>query len=289
MTFNGPPPPQEKPSSMIETPEYWKDNPPFKSPKKYFELQFNFAKLMAERTGISLTEAVANYAPILRKATHVLGEDGKELESIEGLTDENIFDAGYAMAQERRKEAKGETTPYYDEKGLRFGCSSYDYDPATKTVGVHFFNAEAEEEWQDGKDVSKGPLSIDKLERRKQELTQMFRDIKARHPEAKYVHGRSNLYNLEPYRRLYPSTYKVSEEVDYDSELWKQGMGIWGQFLGGKDKVEGEYGFRQEVADEFLEKAKEVPLDRLADALPNPPRTADGDIQDFYDFYGIKD
>ena len=290
MTFNGPPEPTHEKLPAVETPEYWKDNPPFKSPKEYFKLQYEFAKIMAERNGISLTDAIAEYAPIMQKALHKLDANGKELaDPIEGLTEESLFEAGYEMAQERRREAKekDEHTPYHDEKGLRFGCHSYDYDESTKTVRVHFFNAEAEEEWEDGKDVAKGPLSKEKIDRRRHELAEMFKDIKARHPEAEHVHGRSNLYNLEAYRRLYPESYEVGD-VDYSPELWKQGMGIWGQFLGGNEKAEGEYGFKRELAEEFLEKAKTTPLDALADALAYPPRTADGPIQDFYDLYGIK-
>jgi hypothetical protein len=289
MTLNGPPKPsQETLPADIEAPEYWKDNPPFKSPKKYFELQFEFAKLMAERTGMPLAESVKAYAPILEKSIHTLDAEGNELAPLEGLTDENMFEVGYAMAQERRAQAKseGETIPYRDERGDRFGCSSYDYEEDTKTVRVHFFNAEADEEWVDGKDISKGPLSVEKADRRRHELTQMFRDIMEKHPDAKHVRGCSNLYNLESYRRIYPDTYEVGD-IDYDPKRWSRGMAIWGQFLGGKDKVPGEYGFRQDLADEFLEKAKEVPLDRLADALPMPPRAAHGDIQDFYDLYGI--
>lgn len=285
MTFNGPPqPPQEKLSTDIETPEYWKENPQFVYPKGLFDTQYKFAKIMAERQGISLIDAVKEYAPLLNKAIHT---EGEEKELIPGLTDENLAEAGYAEVLERRKSYDKEGLKYHDEKEDRFGCSYYRYDEATQTIAPHFFNAEAEEEFVDGKDVSKGPLSKEKLERRKAELTEMFRDIKAKHPDAKYVKGKSNLYNLEAYRRLYPSTYEVGD-IDYDPVLWKGNTDIWGQFLGGHEKNPGEYGFKQELADEFLEKAKEVPLDRLVDAVSMPPRTAEGDIQDFYDFYGIK-
>ena len=181
----------------------------------------------------------------------------------------------------------GEPTPYHPEGGARFGCHYYDYDEATKAINVHFFNAEFEEEWVDDKDVSKGPLDREKLDRRKHELADMFRDIKQKHPDALYVQGRSSLYNLPSYRRLYPDTYEVGD-VDYDPKLWSQGTTVWGQFLGGNGKEPGEYGFKQELAEEFMEKVKDAPTERLADALPNPPRTAKGDIKDFYEFYGIR-
>jgi len=291
MTFNGPPhPPQEKLSADIETPEYWKENAQFVYPKGLFDTQFEFAKIMAERQGIPLMEAVKEYAPLLNKAIHT---EGEEKVPIPGLTDENLAEAGYAEVLERRKGYEKSGLPYreipYHGEGARFGCSYYRYDEATKTIAPHFFNAEAEEEFVDGKDVSKGPLRTEKLSRRRAELAEMFRDIKEKHPDAKYVRGLSNLYSLphDAYTRLYPLAYKVGD-IDYDPALWKGNTDIWGQFLGGHEKAPGEYGFKQELADTFLEKAKEVPLDRLADAVSMPPRSAQGDIQDFYDFYGIE-
>lgn len=291
MSFNGPPqPPQEKISADIETPEYWKENHQFVYPKGLFDTQYKFAKIMAERRGISLIQAVQDYAPLLNKAIRT-EDESKEL--IFGLTDENLAEVGYAETLERRKSYDKSGLPYHEEpfhgEGARFGCFYYRYNEKTKTIAPHFFNAEAEEEFQDDRDVSKGPLSREKFDRRKAELTDMFRHIKEEHPDAKYVQGKSNLYSLpnDAYTRLYPPTYKVGD-IDYDPALWKGNTDIWGQFLGGHDKNPGEYGFKQEIADEFLEKAKEVPLDRLADAVPLQPRSAEGDIQDFYDFYGIK-
>lgn len=266
-------------------PEYWKNNPQFVYPKGLFEAQYEFAKIMADRQNIPLVEAVQTYAPLLNKAIRT--EDGQK-ELLPGLSDENLLDVGYATVLERRRSYDKNGLEYHDEREGRFGCFYYRYDEATKTVSPHFFNAEAEDEWEDDKPVSRGPLSKEKIERRKAELADMFRDIKARHPDAKYVRGRSNLYNLEAYRRLFPPTYEVSEEIDYSPELWAGNTDIWGQFLGGDQKEKGEYGFKQELANEFLEKVKQVPLDKLADAAPMPPRTAYGDIHDFYDFYGIE-
>lgn len=269
----------------MATPEYWNNNPQFVYPKGLFETQYEFAKIMAERQNISLIDAVETYAPLLNKAIRT---EDEQRELLPGLTDENLLDVGYATVLERRKSYDKKGLEYHDEKEGRFGCFYYRYDEATKTISPHFFNAEAEDEWQDDKPVSKGPLGKEKIERRKAELADMFRDIKAKHPDAKYVRGRSNLYNLEAYRRLFPSTYEVSEEIDYSPELWAGNTDIWGQFLGGDEKEKGEYGFKQDLADEFLKKAKKVPLDRLADAVPMAPRTAYGEIQDFYDFYGIE-
>lgn len=277
-------PPQVHKPESIETPEYWRENPQFVYPKGLFDTQYEFSKIMAEREGTTLIDAIEKYAPLLNKAIRTEDEEKKLMP---GLTDENLAEAGYAEVLERRKSYSKDGLKYHDEKEGRFGCFYYRYNEVSKTVAPHFFNAEAEEEFVEGKDVSKGPLSKEKLDRRKAELTEMFRDIRTKHPDAKYVRGKSNLYNLEAYRRLYPPTYEVGD-VDYDPALWKGNTDIWGQFLGGNNKAPGEYGFKQELADGFLKKAKEVPLERLVDAVPMPPRSAQADIQDFYDFYGIK-
>ena len=285
MSLNSPPkPPQEK-FPTIETPEYWRENRPFRFPRRYFELQFAFAKIIADRTGRPLAETV-EAAPAVRNATHILDTVGHTLGTEEDITDENMLEKAWERSLERHAKLDSSPTPYHEDGKERFGCHYYSYNESEKTVWVHFFNAEFEEEWVDGKDVSKGPLDKEKMGRRMHELTDMFREIKARHPEALYVRGCSNLYNLPSYRRLYPDTYVVGD-IDYNPKLWKQGTTIWGQFLGGHNKTEGEYGFKEELAAPFLEKAKTVPLDRLADALPYPPRTAEGNIQDFYAFYGI--
>ena len=291
MSFNGPPkPPQEMHRPKVETPEYWKGNLPFKSPQKFYELEFKLAKLMAKRTGMPLLDAVDTYASVVRNHIHTFNEEGDwEITGLEeGVTDENILEHSWKRSLERHTERNSTPTQYHEEGSFRFGCHYYDVnEDAPDTINIHFFNAEFEEEWVDGKDISKGPLDKNKIDRRTHELTDMFRDIRARYPNAKYVQGRSSLYNLEAYRRLYPDTYKVGE-IDYDPKLWSQGTTVWGQFLGGNDKEKGEYGFKAELAEEFLEKAKTVPVERLADALPMPPHFVHGKIQDFYDLYGIK-
>ncbi len=177
MTFNGPPKPAQERPPRVEAPEYWKENLPFKFPRKLYDLEFEFAQLMAERAGTSLVEAVDTYAPVIRNHIHTFDEKWNITGLSEGVTDENMLEMAWDKSLERHKENNSEPTVYHDEDGTRFGCSYYTFDEATKTVYVHFFNAEFEEEWVDGKDISTGPLDKGKLDRRKHELTDMFRDI----------------------------------------------------------------------------------------------------------------
>jgi len=284
------PPVSRVESSKIKTPEYWKENCEFKSPRKYYDVQFEFAKIVAERTGMTLVEAVDKYAPVVRNHIHTFDDEWEITGMAEGVTDENMLEKAWEKSIEMHKVRNSVPTPYHKEGGSRFGCHYYNVNETDpKVIDIHFFNAEFEEEWVNGKDVSKGPLDSSKRKRREHELTEMFRDIKARHPDAERVRCQSSLNNLESFYRLYPKSYEESiGDPDYDPKLWGKGTTVWGQFLGGNEKAPGEYGFKEELVAPFLEKAREVSLERLVDALPNPPRTAEADIQDFYDMYGIK-
>lgn len=280
--------PRPHTSESIPTPEYWEGNKPFKSPRKYYELQFEFAKLMAERTGMTLVDAVDAYAPVMRNHIHTFDEDWNITGLEEGITDENMLEKAWEKSLVRHVERNSEPTEYHPE-GSRFGCHYYDYDEASKTINIHFFNAEFEEEWEEGKDVSKGPLDSSKLDRRMHELTDMFKDIKKRYPDAERVRCQSSLNNLNSYLRLYPESYRATVgDIDYDPKLWAQGTTVWGQFLGGNEKAAGEYGFKEELVTQFLDKVKELPVEKLPEALPNPVRTAEAPIQDFYEMYGVK-
>lgn len=273
----------------METPEYWQSNKPFKSPRRYYDVQFEFAKILAERTGKPLVDVVDAYAPVVRNHIHTFDEKWNITGLEQGVTDENMLERAWDRSLTRHVERNSTPTEYHPE-GSRFGCHYYDFkEGATDTVDIHFFNAEFEEEWEDGKDVSTGPLDADKIDRRMHELKDMFTDIKLRYPEVKWVRCQSSLNTIESFLRLYPESYRENMGgIDYDPELWGQGTTVWGQFLGGNNKAPGEYGFKEELVGAFLQKAKELPIDRLADALPHPPRTTCADIQDFYDLYGVK-
>jgi hypothetical protein len=293
MTLNGPPKPAQETVPTVKTPEYWQENLPFKSPRKLYELEFEFAKLMAKRTGIPLLEAVDTYASVIQNHIHTFIEEGEwEITGLEeGVTDENMLEHAWTRSLERHVERNSTPTVYHEENGSRFGChycNVNENDP--KVIDMHFFNAEFEEEWVDDKDVSKGPLATEKVSRRMHELTDMFTDIKRRYPHAERVRCQTWLNGFEPFLRLFPESYRENAKqspVDYDKKLWSKGTTLWGQFLGGNEKVKGQYGFREELAKEFMENAKEVPTETIEDALPYPPRTAEADIQDFYRLYSI--
>lgn len=284
MSFNGPPSVPERSSNTVETPEYWKGNHQFVYPKGLFEVQFAFAKIMAEREGTSVIDAIGKYAPLLNKTIRT---EDEEKSLLPGVSDKNALEKGYAQVLERRKSYESKGLEYFDGHEAKFGCFYYRYKPEDCAVEIHFFNAEAEEEFVDGKDISKGPLKSEKIERRRHELADMFKDIKDKYPDATQVRCLSHLNNLEPFTRLFPDTFEVGD-IDYDPRLWFGNTDIWGQFLGGNEKEPGEYGFKDELVDKFLEEARAVPLDKLADAVENPPRTAVGPIQDFYDLYGVR-
>ena len=77
-----------------------------------------------------------------------------------------------------------------------FGCFSYHYEAETKTIRFHFFA---------NSDRSRhSPISDTRLPQRLRELSAMFADVRRSVPEAEWVRGRSWLYNVPSYRRLFP-------------------------------------------------------------------------------------
>jgi len=93
------------------------------------------------------------------------------------------------------------------------------------------------------------------------------------------VRGRSWLYNLPPYRRLFPPAY-VETAVSVQPEL--QFMSMWGQFL---DRY---WDLRPGPASLFLDRMGDAQtIEALLESFPLQvlaPRCA---IDHFYAFYGI--
>jgi hypothetical protein len=245
----------------------WEPRKEFDVPKEIFDFQLKFAREIAERTGEDVVETAKKYTGFL----HFFNlKDLKDASKgyVDGLTAENIAESAYNNYLKLRKR---EPFPYRNEE-TGFGCFSYGYNPASETVTMHFKNAEL--------DPKSGPLSADKIGQRKRELTDLLMHVKEHHPGAEKVKGGSWLYNLESYRRLFPDSYISTREPKSDENLWHS-TAVWGQFMN------SNYQLKQDLADSFLAKAKEVPINDLLSALPFRPLKVQGSIQDFYELYKI--
>jgi hypothetical protein len=81
-------------------------------------------------------------------------------------------------------------------------------------------------------------------------LYELVKTTKERNHGLKYIQGNSWLYNIEPYRRLFPKEYLKTAQINLNSF---HGYALWGQFLDKRLEV------KTDLADQFykkLEKAK---------------------------------
>ena len=126
-----------------------------------------------------------------------------------------------------------------------------------------------------------GPLSRAKVEVRRSELTEMFDCIRHDHPQARYVVGVSWLYNLEAYRRLFPTEYGESRKIFKRQPMTLTGGSSWGQFLDHNDTI------KPELRDKFLGNLQQINFDTLWELFPLPAMITRAPLPAFYDFYSI--
>jgi hypothetical protein len=138
-------------------------------------------------------------------------------------------------------------------------------------VRIHFDNVEPDEET--------GPLARTRIEARRAELVAMFGFVRERHPEAKSVYGGSWLYNLEAYRRLFPSAYGDSRRPPERARL--SGTSSWGQFLDRRG------GLKADLAARLIAGLDTLDLQAPWRAFPLPTLATEAPIETFYAFYGV--
>lgn len=247
--------------------------------KEYFKLQFDFAKVVSEKTGIPFETALFSH-------TSIPGFFGCGLRS----------DESHPAWQEYKDEIRNDQSPdpltatynYYlrifipnnPVSKSPYGCFSFDPPNEFGIVRIHFSNAA---------DPKESPFSDDGLKDRRDELKRMFRflhDTYGSSSDGKklYVKGGSWLYALKQYRSLFPPTYAKdpSELEKMAPDKGFRGFQRWGQFVDKDRKT------RREMVEKLFENLKNVDADHIGDAFPLPTYHVNAPIQDFYDFYGIK-
>jgi hypothetical protein len=127
---------------------------------------------------------------------------------LEGLAlSENQADFTADYVSEHRFVSKRET----------FGCFAYALEENDKQLRIHFDNVEG-----------KGALSKERVAARQAEIKAMIADARAKNPQLERIRGGSWLYNLEAYKRLFPT--KLIAEL-YVQEEEFQFLSLWGQCL----------------------------------------------------------
>lgn len=149
------------------------------------------------------------------------------------------------------------------------GCFSYGHYRAN-AVRLHFHNATSRE---------RSPLAASEEQQRRAELASLFAHLKSENRSDLVVVGRSWLYNLAPYRRLFPADYCASARV---TRGWFQSMSLWGQFLdhkGGVNEARARY-----FSEALAARASLVGLD---ECFPLQVLTAEAPAESFYRLYGV--
>ncbi len=278
-------------NSEVTSSKKWESEKPLVLGKDFFQLQFDFAKAIQEKTGEPLLEIIEGKTGILRR--NIGNYDGFKFVSFKnGITEGNIVDFAYSEYLKNLDKNDMEPAEYHPEGSRSFGCFSHWLEEDNSdTIEIHFQNNEFNKV---------GPLDKSKIELRKKELRDLLLDIKTRYPQVKNISGLSWLYNLPAYRRLFPVSYVNNLEPNLYRMQWRRGTTIWGQF------IDSEYKLRQPLVEELLRKIKDLPVEhspegeKIVDLSKvfegydkggtnlRPPLKTHGPIEDFYKMYGIQ-
>lgn len=240
----------------------------------FFEAQLRFAARMAELTGLRLAQAAFDYTLLNRRFG--LGWPGaneptpawfayaERLEAAADLAEQLALTKAMFVA------SPDEVLPRPGQEG--FGCFALDRHDDQGAVHIHFNNKDT--------DGAGGPLAAAKIERRRAELAAMVRRIRESQPEATHIRGKSWLYNLEAYRRLFPPDYAGSRQVA-PGPLHLTGNSTWGQLIDARETI------RPEVRDALLANLADLDPEAPWLAFPYRVMVVRAPIESFEAFYGL--
>lgn len=235
--------------------------------KEFFELNLRFASKVADVTGQPFTAALLNYSHLY--LAFGLGRDFNSenstwqayLHELVQETDPAAFTHRFYL--ERIAERASEAPEH------SFGCFSYALW-SNNRVRLHFRNVTNE----------RGSLGKKQMPKRLAELKAMFEHLRRQVPVSSTVVGGSWLYNIEPYRRLFPDSYLQSATVATDEHKF---LALWGQFL----RFDGS--IRRSLADVFLDQIeKQGTLEGLKSCFPYPVLRLEAPLEDFCSYYAIR-
>lgn len=240
----------------------------------FFEAQLRLAGRMAELTGVGLADAAFHYTRLHRQFG--LGFSGVTSPAPEWLDYAARLEAAADIAgqvvvtQAMFVASTDEILPRPDQEG--FGCFAFDGAGEDGAVHIHFNNKDTDE--------AGGPLASSKTARRKAELAAMVRRIRQTLPNATHIRGKSWLYNLEAYRRLFPPDYTASRTLA-PAPLHLTGSSSWGQLIDARENI------RPDIRDALL--ANLAHLDPRAPwtAFPLRVLAVRAPIESFEAFYNV--
>lgn len=241
----------------------------------YFALQLAVARRMAEVAGIGLGEAALTCTNLHRRFG--LGHDttdpppawGAFAERLEGLDDPA---AQLALVQETFLAAPDEDLP--GPGRTAFGCFACDDEVRSDgLVQIHFYNLDT--------DGDGGPLSAAKLDRRRAEMAALIGHVTATRPQATGIRGRSWLYNLAAYRRVFPPDYGAAARAIGDEPVHLQGNSLWGQAIDSWERV------KPDVRDAILDTLPGLDPERPWRIFPMGVMSTSAPMESFRAFYRL--
>jgi hypothetical protein len=230
--------------------------------REFFQLQLSFAEKVAQVTQMPLEETLLAYTTL-----YLSFELGRSFDPAHPIWQ------AYLQGLKHAPDRLHWTYTWYLRQQTVFiadfyGCFYYTYLADEQTIRIHFINRETAEQ---------SALSQARAVARVQELARMFRAIQSTLPEAKTVRGGSWLYNLDAYRRLFPSEYirtarPISDEFQF--------LALWGQFLTRHGRL------REPGAASFLARLqRQTTLAGLTRCFPYQALSPMCAIDHFYRFY----
>ena len=192
----------------------------------YFELQAYFAGRVSDITHIPLEDALFSYTAFWK----IMGNPGWDFKNSTPLWQEFIRELRYGEYPALVAQALYQKHGIPPEESRPFGCFSYEYVEKDKVIMVHFKNVDSPEP---------GALSRRQMEIRKDELHRMFTEVQEKYPDATFVTGFSWLYNIEAYRRLFPSEYIATAQSKHRKNFFVS-LAQWGQFFDSSGSLKGD-------------------------------------------------
>lgn len=238
-----------------------------------FEVQLRLARRMAELTGAPLGEMALRHTNLHRRfglgrisagVSPAWTPFAQALERLTAVGDQ------VALTQATFRDAPPETYP--GPGRTAFGCFACDDATAADgSVQIHFRNADT--------DGQGGPLALAKLARRQAEMAALVAHLRATRPEATHIRGRSWLYNLDAYRRVFPPDYGAACRSIGDERVGLDGNSLWGQVIA-RDE-----GIRAEARDALLAALPGLNPAAPWKAFPRPVLATRAPLTSFEAFY----
>jgi hypothetical protein len=232
----------------------------------YFSLQLAFSKRYASKARLPLSEAVTRCTNLRRRfgLTGSIGErDWRALLTCidrSDLADDEAVLTMCSTLYAGRPSASHERT---------FGCFSYDPPGASGVLRLHFVPPD---------NVKASPLASTNVQARMNELRAMFEHVRREESQATVVMGISWLYNIEAYRRLFPTRYIESVRRP-EFPLHLNGSSSWGQVLNWRQTV------KPAMRDSLLAGLSDLRVETPWEAFPYRALVARCEVADFHDHF----